>query len=179
MFKKYFLVFSILALTGCVTQEQMQANQAALENSLKEYVEIVEIDSFSQKEIYVESKRWLARNFKSSNNVIQYDDPETGTIIGKGNFAFPCTGYIECTAYANSNVNFTLTIESKDNRARLKFDDLGIYMPSSMYNGMVLPGGDKLPIWQEPHKPLVVEKIKNIVSQYVIEIKESSSSGDW
>ena len=49
MFKKYFLAFSILALTGCVTQEQMQANQAALENSLKEYVEIVEIDGFSQK----------------------------------------------------------------------------------------------------------------------------------
>lgn len=72
-----------------------------------------------------------------------------------------------------------MTIESKDNRARLKFDDLGIYMPSSMYNGMVIPGGDKLPIWQEPHKPLVVDKIKNIVSQYVIEIKESSSSGDW
>lgn len=179
MIKKISLICSAFVLSGCVSQEEIKAQQDAVDNALKEYVEVVTFDGISQKEIYDESKRWLAKNFKSSKSVIQYDDSASGMIIGKGNFDFPCVGYIECAAYANSNVNFTLTIETKDNRARLKFDDLGIFSPPSSYNGMIIPGGDKLPIWQEQHKPLVIQKLKDTTSNYASEVKSSSKPDDW
>jgi hypothetical protein len=173
---KKLLIIGVVGfgLVGCVSAEQ----QRSYNNPMKSYSEIVDIPGKTKDQIYDQSRQWIAKSFKSSNNVIQYLNAESGTIIGKGNMPFPCRGYIECSAYANSNINFTLTIDVKDNKSRMSFNDLGIHMPPSISGGVKFNGGDNLPIWQDKHKPLVESGLKEIIQDYKKSITNSNSQ-NW
>lgn len=166
-----------LVLTGCATTGKMATQQSAEANALRTYEEVVTLNNMNKGQIFEQSKIWIAKRFKSANNVIQYADGNTGTIVGKGNMKFPCVGYIECTAYANSNVNFTLTIDVKDGKAKLAFTDLGIYMPPSVTGGYAFAGGNNLPIWQEKHKPYVISELKDTILDYKQFV--STPAKDW
>lgn len=179
---KIILLSSIIAisLSGCISAESLQKKQdIAYKNSLKTYNEVVELNGFNKKQIFDYSKQWIAQSFNSANSVIQYSNENEGKIIGKGNIKFPCTGYIECSAYANNKIQFTLTIDVKDDKARLSFDDLGIYAPPGVYGGYRMPGGDGLPIWQHKHKPLVTTELKSVVQSYRNGINISKKDNDW
>ena len=39
-------------------------------------------------DLYTKAKLWIAENFRSANDVIQLDSPETGTIICKGIYVY-------------------------------------------------------------------------------------------
>lgn len=51
---------------------------------ISEYVEVVELPNMNKNQIFNSSKIWIAKSFKSSNSVVQYEDAATGTIVGKG-----------------------------------------------------------------------------------------------
>lgn len=172
--KRILIMCLMVGLVGCVSAEQ----QRSYNNPMKNYSEVVEMQGKTKDQLYDYSRQWVARSFKSSNSVTQYSNAESGTIIGKGNIPFPCKGYIECSAYANSNINFTLTIDVKDNKSRVSFSDLGIYMPPSISGGIKFNGGDNLPIWQDKHKPLVESELKAIIQDYK-RSNVSTNSQNW
>lgn len=64
------------------------------------------------KDLYTKAKLWIAENFKSANDVIQLDSPETGSIICKGIYVQNAGTLTEFRGH------FTFKIEAKDNRFR-------------------------------------------------------------
>ena len=80
------------------------------------YSSIVEVQELKAKELFIKSNEWIAQNFKSANDVIQFKDEETGKIIGKGNVSthYKYLGVISDPVYAD----FTIEIAVKDGRYR-------------------------------------------------------------
>lgn len=77
----------------------------------KIFYEIVDSVQGSATDLYNKSKLWFVEAFKSANAVIQLDDKENSTIIGKGYFSF--THNLQ-----PYEVWFTAKINVKDNRYR-------------------------------------------------------------
>lgn len=81
------------------------------------YVEIVKADSISKEKIYSKTKEWFALNFKSSNDVIQLDDRENFTIIGKGAIK------VNLMSFDAGFVRFTIKVQAKDNKYKYEISD--------------------------------------------------------
>ena len=82
------------------------------------YSGVVSIDSTSKSDLYAKAKEWVALAFKSANDVIQLDDAPNGKLIAKG------ITVIKSGKYPAGNINFTLKIETKDNKYRYEITDL-------------------------------------------------------
>lgn len=166
---KYNLAISFLCLSA-------SSIAGAAVEPLSEVSQVVELPDISQKKIFDLSKIWLAKNFKSSNSVIQYEDAATGTIIGKGNMPYPCSNAWKCMAFTNQIILFTLTIDTKDNKARLTFNDLRSKSIQPSNNAFVKPGAE-LQIYSD--KEGITDGIKKVISEYGIEIKKVQSDTNW
>ena len=68
-------------------------------------------------ELYRLSMEWMAKTFRSAQDVIQYQDKEEGIIVGKGVVMI-------AWAFSPRPTHFTLTIEVRDGRARITFSDI-------------------------------------------------------
>ncbi len=89
--KKILLAgFLGLGLAGCATTPQQPSEPVKFEK-------VYQIDGLNQAQIYDGARQWFAVAFASANAVIQYEDKASGTIIGKGNMRYPCSG-MECLA---------------------------------------------------------------------------------
>ena len=169
-----------LSLVGCAAIDNKAASIVkASENPLKEYSEVIDIQNMPKEKIFDASKQWLAKAFKSSNNVIQYADVSSGTIIGKGNMAYPCQGFNDCLQYEGASVHFTLTIDTKDNKAKLSFSDLSVSTPTTYTGGVRFEAKDNLPIWEDKPKEAVKQKLRIITKEYKASIESGKNSSDW
>jgi len=96
------------------------------------FSDVVELtDKTVTKDIlYNKAKEWFVKAFKSSNDVIQLDDKESGKIIGKGNFSIATTMYL-----TDSRVDFTMTIMVKDGRYKYIVSDFNHVSFKDGYSG--------------------------------------------
>jgi hypothetical protein len=52
------------------------------------FTEVVSVDNSTNKqELYSRAREWFVKSFKSSKSVIEFEDKETGKIIGRGTFS--------------------------------------------------------------------------------------------
>jgi len=70
-------------------------------------------------DLYTKAKLWFANSFNDSKSVIQIDDAENNSILGKGNFQFT-------QALETYVVKFTVKVDTKDNKYRAQFYDITI-----------------------------------------------------
>src|SRR5665647_853674 len=92
----------------------------------QQYSDVVEISNKTSDQLYSTAKEWFALTFKSSNDVIQLDNPAEKKIIGK---RVQQVEYIVSKIPVFMNVYFTLTVQFKDNR--YKYDILSTEIKSS------------------------------------------------
>ena len=111
------VIYSILTLVILISW----ISCATLETPLTEVPKvqrIIEVDK-TKDELYKLSNEWMAKTFKSSKAVIQYQDKEEGIIVGKGvtvvDLVFPVDTW------------FTMTIEIKDKKLRVTLEDIYFY----------------------------------------------------
>ena len=164
-----FLSFS---LAGCMTP------LTPTQQGMPEISKVVEIPNKSKDKIFEESKIWIAQSFKSANNVIQYADKETGSIVGKGNIQYPCDGFMDCSAFGNDKVNFTIKIDTKDNKARVVISDVTRTSLTYVKGGMNNIGRE-VPILIMEHQQKITTKLNDVVEQYKIAITSDISSNNW
>ncbi len=127
---KLVVIFFIncLMLYGCASVSTDM--KIASEESM--HIESVQnINNLSKLEIFKRANIWIAQNFNSANDVIQYRDEEKGVIVCKGSIA----AYRDIGGLAG-NVNFgdisyTLTIDIKDNKIRTTFDHFSMKYKSN------------------------------------------------
>ncbi len=122
---------SILSLTGCATMEQVK------KPPMTQYEKIIEIPNTNKDQVYEGARQWFAKSFRDSNSVLRYQDKESGSIIGKGSAKMSCSG-MACLGTPR-DLQFTVQVDAKDNRARVTFNDLVIYTPSSYSSGIRIP----------------------------------------
>lgn len=121
-----------LSLAGCVTPQPAKAPYG-------DKVEVIKFPGQKAGPLYSASKIWVAKAFTDANSVIQYADPATGSIVGKGNTAYPCDGFADCTANGSAVLKFTMKIDTKDEKARITFSNVTFYRPASVTAGVVYP----------------------------------------
>lgn len=93
--------------------------------------------------IYQGARQWIAENFKSANDVIQYQDQSTTTVIGRGRqqglcvlpsgemVALSTTHPAQC--FVVRDIEFVLKVEAKDNRMRVSIPSILEVWPASQY----------------------------------------------
>lgn len=87
------------------------------------YQAVIDAPEKTADALYTTSRLWFLESFKSSKDVIQYEEREAGIIAGNGNFPMViyALGYaVEVRAY------FSVRIEVKDNKFRYRIDNISI-----------------------------------------------------
>lgn len=118
------LLFLISTSTLAVCQDY------PIEDGRIVYELIVKNENASKEDLFAASKRFIANTFTSASAVIQVEDAATGEIIGKGRSAFtiPTKGMF---GYGY-NYKFTIQLNSKDGRGRIRIYDISDYKKSSI-----------------------------------------------
>ena len=82
---------------------------------------VIEVPGIQKDVIYERSRIWIAKTFRSSKAVIEYENKETGVIIGNGIIHYTLTAGFSS---AEVPVRFTMKEDIKDGRIRITFDNL-------------------------------------------------------
>src|SRR4030067_1568694 len=82
---------------------------------------VIEVPGIPKDIIYERSRIWIAKTFRSSKAVIEYENKETGVIIGNGIVYYTLSAGFSS---AGVPVRFTMKEDIKDGRIRITFDNL-------------------------------------------------------
>jgi hypothetical protein len=116
-------------LTGCATTPPVPKEPVKLEN-------IYTIENLTKDQIYDGTRQWFAIAFNSANAVIQYEDKKAGTIIGKASTKYTCAAIADCLlGTTNDKLEFTIRVDTKDNRVRVAYSDLVYFIPAHTSGG--------------------------------------------
>lgn len=92
-------------------------------NAAISYQEVVKVDStISSKELYLRARSWFAETYKSSQDVIQMDDKESGKIIGKGAIKYYSNVFVGSEG-TKGFIFYTITVQVKDGRYKYEITD--------------------------------------------------------
>jgi Domain of unknown function (DUF4468) with TBP-like fold len=129
---KYLAILIILIFISTATKAQeidttkkpiaIKTDSITKFNKVDFSLTLIDTISKSKDDLYVNSITWIANNFKSAKDVIQMQDKEAGRIIVRGLLEIdgPSSLFTTC---GRDNVNFKITIDLKDNKYRIVFED--------------------------------------------------------
>jgi hypothetical protein len=104
-------------------KERPQEKKATPEQTQHEFVK--EYTDISKDLIFERAIKWIAQNFKSAKQVIDYQDKSAGTLIAKG--IIPDVKYEPSIGPEFGRVvkmSFTLTLDIKDGKARFDYTNV-------------------------------------------------------
>lgn len=105
------------------------AQETSLENILKSkdgkivFEEVVTISDATASQLYGKAKLFFANTFNSSKSVIQSEDSENCTIVGKGTIV-----KLKDQGYGGIYYYFTLQIQTKDDKYRYTISEMNLEM---------------------------------------------------
>ena len=158
---KNLILFSIFLL-GCSSVKMTPATQEDL--TLRS---TVEVPGIAHNDIYIRDNAWMVKTFNNAESVIQYQDKEAGRIIGKYHSKLSWN-------LADFNTSSIITIEVKDERARITFSDPHRQLVSSS------PYADTS--WHPVDSKTIADKIKSEWSVLVHDFTSSLTTPadeDW
>ena len=127
-----------LVLVGC-------ASAMPVEDADRTIEVVQEVPGISKDQIFNATKVWVAGNFRSAKQIIEYENREEGTLIGNASIPFPCSG-IGCTGNDDWHMPFTMRVDMKDGRFRIGFTNVRlVWTPTpyrSGYDGPVRTQGN-------------------------------------
>ena len=108
--KQLYMVTILLLFIGCA------AIPIPFEDRQSEQI-IEPLNNKSKNELFEICLEWLVTRFGDSEDVLELNDKKNGRIIGKG--------YMVVTKgrFYNQGVHFIFTINIKDNRIRMRYED--------------------------------------------------------
>lgn len=129
--------------------------------------QVVQVDSLKAGLMFSRAMEWVALNYKSAKDVIQYSDQATGKIICKGNF--PVDIYMK-----KGWIEHTMVLEFKDGRYRFSFSDFVYYSNGSgrvPFEGGMVGRGKAIEAAEE--------NISAHMTNLTAYLKKGGSSGGW
>ena len=101
------------------------------------YSEVIKVDSLESKMVlYSKAREWFAKTYKSSSDVIQMDDKESGKLVGKAlmQVYHKALG----SSFPSGYINYTISIYVKDGRYRYEITNF-------YHSGQYVSGGNRIP----------------------------------
>lgn len=99
---------------------------------------VFNVPNHSRDQIYTSIKIWIAENFRSAKSVIELDSKEDGVIIGNGVIPYPCSA-MNCLTKGNWKVPFTMRVDIKDYKFKIRFSNIKLSWPASYSSGILSP----------------------------------------
>ena len=104
---------TLFLLPACTVPEPLPPEELTVE-----YVN--QAPGKSKDDIYKGIKVWIAQTFNSAKDVIDLDDPASGTIIAKGIIPYPNEGL----GHSGNTLSFVMKVDVKEGRYRTQFSNL-------------------------------------------------------
>jgi len=117
-----FSVLSLISISNVLGQKETPKLPIDSSTSKITYSEVVYVDSLTNKqELFSRAREWFAKAYKSSTNVIQMDDKESGKIVGKALMQV----YHKALGsnYPSGYINYTISIYIKEGRYKYEITD--------------------------------------------------------
>jgi hypothetical protein len=122
------LFLPVMAFSQDDKKESTDQEVYAAYNSLQkvdgqyEFTEVVQLDSTFKKDfLYRNAKLFFANLFKSSKDILQYDEREEGKVIGKGTIQLTGHQNVLLSEFTEiRTTNFTLEISCKDGKYKYR-----------------------------------------------------------
>lgn len=136
-----YCIAPLLGIAGAigviVTMSACATSQTVLPSEQLQIQEIIEVNR-PQNELYVLTMEWMAKTFKSSKAVIQYEDKEAGKIVGKGFVLVNYPHKLVMLALMDAPSTtlptwFTITCDIKENKVRITFDNFYVEVKGSEF----------------------------------------------
>jgi hypothetical protein len=133
------LVFALFVLAGCAIPVTAPPSAS--------FEKILAVPGKTREQIFEESKQWMAKTFRSSKAVIEYENKDAGKIIGNGSVERALTQ--DYFLRMGHLVTFTLQQDIKDEKTRLFFTNFLLQVPRSQYET-----GGQYPLRETDIQPL-------------------------
>jgi hypothetical protein len=176
----FFSVFTFLLVS--IAQGQKETPNLPIDSSTGKitYSEVVTLnDSISKTELFGRAKTCFVHLFKNANSVIQNEDKEAGSIIGKGTLKVYAKA-LGMTSEAGY-VNFTLTLAIKEGRYKFTITDFAHEGTGKMPSGGNLENG-KPKMWVVKQWNSILsqtdEETKNLISSIKLEMSKPSPQNE-
>jgi len=179
-------VFTLLSVSISFGQNESTKLPIDPETNKITYSEVVLVDSITTKqELYLNAKEWFVHAFNSAQNVIQFDDKESGKIIGKGLISVGSTlGPVKSSDNLGV-VSFVVEIQLKNGKYRYNFTDLWHDAQNSIYSPGDLrlekPGGGLGSMGQKNWNGIKIQTddhIKAMIKSLKISMKSTNKNTD-
>lgn len=177
------LIFILILLASCSSSNKALRNYTQDLPYQMEFVEgkgqvkaVIDFPGKSKSEIFNSVNLWVAKNYRSSNDVVQLQDKEAGTIVCKGG------KYVTIKSMGKDVQlfhNHSLQIDIKEGKMRAIFDNIwwdGPYGKPKYGDSLWFPKC-KNQVCQQ-HQDRAIETANSIISSIEDSIR-SSSSDDW
>lgn len=149
---KSFWPIGIFAVLSTLFYSCASMMGAAAPEEARRYERVVEVPNHTKSEIYVKANAWFVETFNSAESVIEFQDRESGRIMGKYVFTYNEGVYTHA-------VRQTISLDCRDNRVRIVINDpyfktthgMGQYYPNAQYSPLKTQAGvDKAKIrWED------------------------------
>lgn len=154
--KKTMLFLLSIFIVGCVT---VPPEQLKVQN-------IIDVLGKTKAVLYSKSLEWIATTFNSYKSVIEYKDQVQCKIIG--NIVTTETAFLN-----TYNFKSRLTIDVKDNKARITFEPLTV---------SVYAAGDYVTtrgIYGDSERDMAHKSIESVKKSYISFLKNDNSNDSW
>lgn len=163
---------------------------AAQESEKLSFVEVVPVEGVSSDELYNRAEMWVATAFQNSNKVVKYRNKENKQLILNPNTDFSYSKLVGSEG-ARGVIEYTMTINIKDNRYRVEITDCFHRSYSQTFAGYGILTGDSIPskwptkkwsqsIWNELQLKMKQEiSIVSISLKKAMTVSENSQAEDW
>ena len=152
------------------------------------FSEVIEVPGVDKNELFVRGREWFNENFKSSKDVLQISDKETGELSGKGvmnvTYIFRYLGERKTP----TDVNFQMSVWVKDGRYKYEITNFivsneiafGLITTSSTTN-ISYPGirAKRLNESYLSIKVAIELKSKLLIADLKMKMAKPSKSTDW
>lgn len=121
MFRYAFFLLSLSIILGCAPIESGYYIRKGYDTNENHYEFIVSHNKMKNVAFSI-AENWIAKNYKSANDVIQQKDKESGVIVVKAIAPFSVGNFNFVTNY----VYYTMEVRVKDNKSKISFDLGGV-----------------------------------------------------
>jgi len=168
----FMIMFFCLFLWSCVGAQYIKQPYTSIEK-------IMHVPGFNKNEIYDQTKIFIAENFRSAKAVLEYENKETGTIIGNGNIIYPAESGMAALALANWRTNFTMRVDIKDEKFRCTFINIKVAWPASFDVTTGVRAAGERSIGFEQESVNIKKELLKIPDLIAFHIKKGKTNDNW
>lgn len=152
-------------LFGWATAPRASADEVTIQK-------VIDLPGISKGQIYDKSRIWIAKNFRSSKSAIEYENRETGVIVGKGIIIYPVPGSDK--ARLGVNLGFNMKEDIKDNKMRVTYENLTLLFPANRLRAAV-----EIPVSTQSDIDAIQPVLLGMADEMAQYVQSSKDKDNW